>query len=200
MPFAPVNERGAHMFYEDSGVPSGSTTHITLVILHGGYFNSGKPLPILDKPDSPEYGTISLGVFRPLLPFAASNNLRLVLINGRDISKSTPFDEAELAAIQSKDPATQAKFMRSSVPEYANFVAWYIQHEKVVPFKEDSSGQKTGGLSLLGWSAGSQWFIPFFALADAIPEHTRNAIEPYLRSYVMYGRARSYFLNRRLFF
>ena len=35
MPFAPVNEDGAVMYYEDSGLPSDSATYTTIVLIHG---------------------------------------------------------------------------------------------------------------------------------------------------------------------
>lgn len=122
-----------------------------------------------------------------MMPFAAPNNVRLVLLNARDFGQSTPFSEAEMKAILSKDKATQAAFMRGAAPEYAAFLDWFIRHEGIPPVKMDAKGVKTGGIGLFGWSAASDWFIPMLALADAIPEGTRALVGEYLRTYVMYG-------------
>lgn len=127
------------------------------------------------------------GVFRPLLPFAAENNVRILLPNARDIGKSTPYTEAELKAIQSKDKTLENAFMRDAVAELGSFFAWFVTHNDIPPFKEDARGKKTGGISLIGWSAAGDWFIPFFAMADAIPERIRATIEPYVRSLLTYG-------------
>lgn len=35
MPTLPVNDSGAVIFYEDSGVPAGSSDYITIIIIHG---------------------------------------------------------------------------------------------------------------------------------------------------------------------
>ena len=126
-------------------------------------------------------------VFFPLIPFTEAHNVRIVLPNGRDIGNSTPYTEADLKAIQGKDKAAQVEFMRRAMPEYAAFLAWYVQHEKIPPFAEDAAGIRTGGITLVGWSAASDWFIPFFAMADAIPEENRVIIEPYVRSLVTLG-------------
>ena len=123
-----------------------------------------------------------------MLPYASKHNVRLILVNARDIGPSTPYSEAELALILSKDPAENIQFMRGIIAEFASFVAWLVQHEKIPPFEEDKTGNKTGGISLFAWSAGNAIFIPFFAMADTIPSQIRTFIEPYLRSYVLYGK------------
>ncbi|THH29454.1 hypothetical protein EUX98_g4744 [Antrodiella citrinella] len=166
MPFAPVNDDGAKMEYEDSGAPADSTTYATVLVLHGGYFNNG--------------------IFRRLIPFAAASSLRLVLLNARDVGQSTPYTELELSLLQSNDKAKQEAFFRKCVPEYAAFVAWYVQHEEIPLLKVEECGLRTGGISLVGWSAANDWFIPFFAMPEELPERVRVAIEPYLRSWVMY--------------
>ena len=131
---------------------------------------------------------VSSGIFHPLMPFAPKHNVRLILVNARDIGQSTPYTEAELALLNSKNPAENAQFMRGVILEFANFVAWLVQHENVPRFVEDSVGGKTGGISLIAWSAGNGFFTPLFALADTIPSDIRTIIEPYLRSYIIYGK------------
>lgn len=42
MPLAPVDQQGISLYYEDSGVTPGSSTYVTLVIVHGGVFHGGQ--------------------------------------------------------------------------------------------------------------------------------------------------------------
>ncbi|THH31900.1 hypothetical protein EUX98_g2263 [Antrodiella citrinella] len=127
------------------------------------------------------------GIFKPLLPFAFANNVRLVLLDARDNGQSTLYTEAELKAIYSRDKAIETEFLRSGVIEFATFLAWFIEHEDVPAIKEDiESGEKTGGINLVSWSSGSNWFIPFFAMADTIPEDIRKALDAYLGGYILF--------------
>lgn len=41
MPFAPVNEDGAVMYYDDSGIPDDSATYTTVILVHGLVFHGG---------------------------------------------------------------------------------------------------------------------------------------------------------------
>ena len=123
-----------------------------------------------------------------MLPFASAHNVRLVLLNARDNGQSTLFTEAELSAIHSSDISIQRQFLRDTVCEYASFLKWYIYREDIPPIREDPvTGERMGGINLIAWSGGNAYFIPFFGMADVIPERVRDAIEPYLRSYVIFG-------------
>lgn len=44
MPLAPVDDKGTNFYYEDSGPvdDQGRSELGTLVLIHGGYFNSGE--------------------------------------------------------------------------------------------------------------------------------------------------------------
>lgn len=42
MPFAPIDDKGTNIYYEDSGVPSGTIDYVTIVIIHGLIINEGK--------------------------------------------------------------------------------------------------------------------------------------------------------------
>ena len=64
-----------------------------------------------------------------MIPFASSENVRLVLLNARDNGQSTLYTEAELASIHSTDFSTQEAFMQESIREFAAFLAWFVQQE-----------------------------------------------------------------------
>ena len=43
MPTAPVDDKGTVLYYEDTGVPNGLPYYLTIVLVHGLTFHSGKP-------------------------------------------------------------------------------------------------------------------------------------------------------------
>ncbi|EKM53112.1 uncharacterized protein PHACADRAFT_197542 [Phanerochaete carnosa HHB-10118-sp] len=45
MPLAQIDDNGTAIYYEDTGVPDGSSTYPTIVITHGLLINSGIPIP-----------------------------------------------------------------------------------------------------------------------------------------------------------
>ena len=42
MPTAPVDDRGTVLYYEDTGAPEGSSTYLTVVLVHGLLFHGSK--------------------------------------------------------------------------------------------------------------------------------------------------------------
>ncbi|GBE81682.1 hypothetical protein SCP_0400530 [Sparassis crispa] len=169
MPVAPVDDHGTVLYYEDSGTPPASSNYTTIVLLHGACF----------------YGPI----FRPLLPFAASNNLRLVLVNLRDYPGSTPFSPAELRAIrENPSDAIQARGF-----ELAAFLSWFVEREKIPPISESSDALhvRIGGLAVLGWSAGNYQTLSILAHAEKLPEVTRTLLNAYLRCVIFYDGSSS---------
>ena len=96
MPTAPVDNYGTVLYFEDSGPPPGSTDYVTLVLVHGTCFHSGSYKFIR----VPQFGigltTAVTAVYKPMIPFAAQHNLRLVLLNMRGYPGSTPYSTEEL--------------------------------------------------------------------------------------------------------
>ena len=45
MPILPVNDAGAVVYYEDSGIHNGSSDYTTIVMIHGFMFTSGTSAP-----------------------------------------------------------------------------------------------------------------------------------------------------------
>ncbi|TCD64176.1 hypothetical protein EIP91_004448 [Steccherinum ochraceum] len=168
MPLASLDDYGVVFDYDDTGAPPGSTDYTTLVIVHGIQFNNG--------------------IFFRLKPYAASANLRLVLLNLREHGRSTPYSDDEAKILAGSDLEQQAAFMKQRVKELAAFFAWFIQKENI-PLKKEVNGKKTGGFSWIAWSGGNAYSVSFFGFPEVIPEHERQLIERYLRSYVMYDPA-----------
>lgn len=127
------------------------------------------------------------GIFEPMIPYAAQHNLRLILLDSRDNGGSTPYTADELALLRSTSKEDQEHFLKDLVLEYARFLEWFIEHEKPIPLKENADGKRTGGVSLVFWSGGNGMGIGFFAYANLLPQRTREVLEKYLRSYILYG-------------
>lgn len=45
MPEIPVNDKGAVLYYEDTGAPDGSSDYLTIVLAHGLTFYGGESRP-----------------------------------------------------------------------------------------------------------------------------------------------------------
>ncbi|TCD64012.1 hypothetical protein EIP91_004680 [Steccherinum ochraceum] len=127
MPFAPVDDRGTVLQYEDTGVPNGSAAYKTLILIHGIQFNAA--------------------VFKPLIPFAAPNNLRLVFVNLRSNGGSTPYNDEEIKAVTSGDEEQQAGFVKERVLELSSFLAWFLEKE-TIPIPKELGGKREGGFTL----------------------------------------------------
>lgn len=166
MPVAPVDNRGTHLYYEDSGSPQSSQTYTTIVAIHGTIYHGG--------------------MFRPIFPFAAENNLRFVTVNLRDYPGSTPSSPAELSALLG-DPEGQAGWLRDRGIEIAAFLEWFIRSEHIPQTTTVVGGSESfvGGLSLLDWSSGNCVTMSVLAHVDAISAEHRRLLGQYLRSTII---------------
>ncbi|CAL1703075.1 unnamed protein product [Somion occarium] len=140
----------------------------------------------LTKPDA----WVSIpGIFKPAFPCAKLKNLRIISLNKRDYSSSTPYSEEELAELNSPDEAIRIGFVKKRVAEVGAFIVWLIQNENIptpVGGSVDDSKEK-GGLSIAAWSSGSCLAVPFLAFApELIGKDSLDLIQKYLCSYVMY--------------
>lgn len=126
-------------------------------------------------------------VFNRLLPLAPQYNIRLVLVNRRDYPNSSPYTDKDLEKLNSTDDWTQNQFAKGRAQEYATFIKQFVEQEGVPEMTADG---KDGGIVLLSWSSGVAYTITLLSFADSLPEDLRNAIEPYLRSYVSFGECR----------
>ncbi|KAH9835551.1 Alpha/Beta hydrolase protein [Rhodofomes roseus] len=168
MPLAPVDEKGTQLYYEDSGAPVGSRDYKTLVMLHGGLFHGA--------------------IFKPLFPFAAKHNMRLVALNARDYHGSSPFSDSELAALDNPDLQSQQSVLRACGRELAAFLVWFIKHEQL-PLVSGGGG-RGGGISVLGWSFGSAFSMSFLAQAGVLSEKDRTVLGDYMQTVIILDPSR----------
>jgi len=167
MPHCAVDNDSTFLYYEDSGAPSGSTDYVTVFLVHGTMFSSA--------------------IFRPMIPYAAHHNFRLVLVNCRDYPGSTLYSESDLGSLSSTDPAIQSSALQARGLEFAAFIRRYIETQRIPPIMASRSGSgRSGGFTLLGWSSGNCQTIPLLSHADLVPDITRKLLDAYFRSFVMY--------------
>ncbi|CDO72522.1 hypothetical protein BN946_scf184983.g5 [Trametes cinnabarina] len=155
--------------YLDSGAPAGRTDYTTIVLIHGWGWHSG--------------------VFKRLLPFAAQNNTRLLLVNRRDYPGSKPYTPEErkhFACVAEGAPdSLQAKedakaVMRDRARELFDFLVDYVRREKV-----PQANGKEGGIVIVGWSLGSTWITSLLASVDQFPEDDVQ-LSKYVRRVVLF--------------
>lgn len=110
--------------------------------------------------------------------------MRLVLVNRREYPGSSPFTEEDLDKLRSEDDTAHVEFAKDRAKEIATFIKAFIDQEAVPRATADG---KSGGVALMGWSSGASQTIALLGDADSLPGGLRKSIEPYLRSYIIYG-------------
>ena len=123
-----------------------------------------------------------------MIPFAAANRARLILVNRRDYPGSTPLSDTELAALGSQDLETRAKALAQQGLDIGLFLAWLVREEKIPPVSIEPDGNRRGGIALVAWSLAHTPLVGFLAHADALPADARKTLEPCLRSYCIFGK------------
>ena len=134
------------------------------------------------------YWVVPSATFRRLGPFAAERKLRLVTLNLRDYPGSTPYAPQELDDIRDPSPKRQERALRARALELGAFLQWLVQYQDIPPIRVGAdSGVRSGGISLIAWSAANCQTMALLAHADQLPERTRALLDTHLRSYVLYG-------------
>ncbi|GJE93301.1 hypothetical protein PsYK624_094600 [Phanerochaete sordida] len=165
MPEAPVDENGTVLYFEDSGAPSGSSTYLTVVLLHGLLFHGA--------------------IFQNLVPHAASNNLRLVRVNMRDYPGSSGFSQEELDALTSGNLEKQAEAMKVQGQQIAAFLRHFAVTYDIPPTAQ-VDGKAVGGMALLTWSMSNNLAISLLAHAGSLAPETHDALAKYLRTVILF--------------
>jgi len=124
-----------------------------------------------------------------MIPFAAANRTRLILVNRRDYPNTTPFSDSELASLGSADLETRAKALAQQGIDIGLFLAWLVREENIPPVSVDRDGKQQGGIALVAWSLAHTPLAGFLAHADALPAEAIRALEPCLRTYCIFGES-----------
>ncbi|KAJ7612579.1 hypothetical protein FB45DRAFT_301796 [Roridomyces roridus] len=149
---------GTDIFYTDSGAPD-TLDYTTVVVVHRIVFNGY--------------------VFERLHEWAPKYNARLVLMNRRGYHGSTPFTDAEVEEMHQG----RKHFQDRLALQLACFLKHFIEKESAPPVNPDRS---TGGLVLVGWSLANATTLSLLANPTVVGRELYEAIEPYLRTLVMY--------------
>ncbi|KLO13268.1 hypothetical protein SCHPADRAFT_372631 [Schizopora paradoxa] len=150
--------------FDDSGAPVSVLDYTTLVVLHGCAFNKNPT-----------------DTFQKLLPLAAQNKLRIVLLNRREYSDTKPFTEEEISLFDSPDDQTHELFFDARAQELAEFLADFATKENL-----PKACANRGGLAVMGWSAGNAYALSLLSHASAIKDATREQLEPFMRTMVIF--------------
>ncbi len=86
--------------------------------------------------------------FHRLIPIAAPNNFRLVIVNRRDYPGSAKYTDEELQALQEG----KQEFMEAVGRETLAFLSWYVKNHDIPKLSAD---RNTGGIVVLSWSLGA---------------------------------------------
>lgn len=131
-------------------------------------------------------------IYRPIIPFAAQHDLRLVLLNLRDYPGFSPLSPEDIDSLRGPSVEAQRRAMQHRGLEIAAFLRWFIHSERIPPIEEATgTGVLSGGLSLMAWSGGNCPTVAMVAHADRLSDEIRRLLGTHLRSFIMYGAHRS---------
>ena len=118
--------------------------------------------------------------FHKLLPLAALDNVRLVILNRRDYKGSTKYTDEELEDLN----AGRASFMERLGLEVAYFLSWFARTYNIPHISADRT---SGGLVVMGWSLGNATSIALLAYPEVIGKEAYQFLQPYFRQLILYG-------------
>ena len=122
-----------------------------------------------------------------MLSLAARYNLRLIVVNMRDYSGSTPYTEAQLGELLKPDVEVQAGALRRYGQEIAAFLAFVCKNLDISPTATQGL-KKSAGLVLMVWSLSALGFVTMFGDPAVLDENKKTALAPYLRKVILHGR------------
>ena len=126
-------------------------------------------------------------IFKRLFPLAKQHKLRIVALNRRDYDGSSLFSPAELRVLNGPDSLAHADFLNARGSEIANFLAWLVNKENMQLISVHDDNKQSGGVVVLGWSAGNITTVAFLANMDTYPDPVRSVLDSHIRAQFIYG-------------
>ncbi|KAJ7982994.1 Alpha/Beta hydrolase protein [Mycena polygramma] len=158
MPTVTIPNNSVQFFFTDSGAPPDVKNYTTYVIVHGYMYNCG--------------------VFRRLLPLAASRSLRLICINRRGYPGSTPYSAEEVRIHASGSDEERAALLSEAGANLALCVNEIIQQRDL---------PSAGGVALVGWSLGNMFAMAARASIVSLPEDARTRLQTCVKTAILWG-------------
>jgi pimeloyl-ACP methyl ester carboxylesterase len=164
----------------DTGAPEGVDNYITLILLHGFSFHSGKSVC---SSTTDMHVNVEEGIFERLVPLAAQYKCRLVLVNRRGYINADPYTDEDLNLLREAQNGTpQGKeSMTKFMPDRGRDV-----YEFLVDFIRNEESPLENRIVLAGWSYSSCWMLSLLAYASTFPENDIE-VPRYLRRVVTFG-------------
>ncbi|KAF5318329.1 hypothetical protein D9758_018292 [Tetrapyrgos nigripes] len=166
----PVGSSGVSLSYLDSGAPSKVGNYITIFAVHGVGFNAH--------------------IFEKVQTAASQAGLRFVSLNRRGYGTSTNFSSEEKNIIVQSAGATDeqqlklgAEALKTGGHEIALFIDSFIQKHDLPPFDPKT---QTGGVAILGWSAGIYFVLSAAANVDSLPAEASERLAAHIRALIIH--------------
>ena len=185
MPIAPIDNKGAYVYYEDSGVHSGIQDYTTVVFVHGYSFNGGAS-PNVNVLAQQSVSCCLIATFLRLFTHAPTYGLRIFTMNMRDYRGSSTYAAEELAAMVGPDTTLHAEAVRQFGRDVVGFLM-YVCTAQGVPALAVDGDRKTGGIALVTWSMGNMAPLAILGDPGTLDATSTAILSRYLRKVILYG-------------
>ncbi|KAF4596297.1 hypothetical protein EYR40_008016 [Pleurotus pulmonarius] len=156
-----VNDRGIRLAFIDSGAPK-DVNYATIFAFHGIIFTSP--------------------IFAKVSAICLTKGVRFVAINRRGYRGSTPFSEEEVSVLNQGTDAQKSAWLLDRSREYASFIDIFIERYHLPAPSPDG---KSGGIGVLGWSAGTTFSAALIANISSYTPRIQQRLSSYLRVHLM---------------
>lgn len=125
-----------------------------------------------------------VAVFKKVQACAGSKGVRIIALNRRNYSGSTPFAPEEFNVLVNGSDEEKHGWLKERGHEIARFIVALIKEKNLPKISADG---KTGGIVLLGWSVGAGEANAVIAHADTLPAEIRSTLGAYVRGLILHG-------------
>ncbi|KAJ3722823.1 Alpha/Beta hydrolase protein [Lentinula guzmanii] len=155
-----VNEAGVYLSYIDSGAPSKSP-YVTIFALHGMCFTGL--------------------IFKKVSKLFLDKGFRFVAVNRRNFAGSSPYTPEEYKELTTGNDEQKTAWVHSRGQEFTTFMVNFIQENDLPAMTPDG---KSGGVVILGWSAGASLAIAALSIVDSLSQDAQSCLSTHLRAFI----------------
>ncbi|KAJ7656546.1 Alpha/Beta hydrolase protein [Mycena rosella] len=139
--------------YTDSGAPD-TDNYMTFILVHGHTYHAG--------------------VFQKLGPLAKSSSVRIICVNRREYTGSTPHTPEELGVYQAGNDAERTTLMNGEGVNLALCIESIIYE------------QKLGHVALVGWSLGNTFTLAVMASIPSLPDDSKKRLQKSIKTFILW--------------